>query len=121
MSYPDFVHPFHLFTDASHTAVGYILGKILDGKQDVIAYGGRELSHAETRYSTTEREALAAVDGIKHYQQYMCGDKALHSYQPWQFIMAHECERSSWSPCLLGSMSTAIRFLNHPSSQNYKW
>ena len=75
LSYPDFAHPFHLFTDASQTAVGYILGQILDGKEHVIAYSGRELSHAETRYSTTEREALAVVDGIKRYQPYLSGKK----------------------------------------------
>ena len=75
LSYPNFAQPFHLFTDASQTAVGYILGQILDGKEHVIAYGGRELSHAETRYSTTEREALAVVDGIKRYQPYLSGKK----------------------------------------------
>ena len=75
LSYPDFSHPFHLFTDASQTAVGYVLGQFLDGKEHVIAYGGRELSHAETHYSTTEREALAVVDGIKRYQPYLSGKK----------------------------------------------
>ena len=73
--YPDFAHPFHLFTDTSQTAVGYVLGQFLDGKEHVIAYGGRELSHAETHYSTTEREALAVVDSIKRYQPYLFGKK----------------------------------------------
>ena len=75
LAYPDFNLPFHLFTDASHSALGYILGQIVDGKEHVIAYGGRELSSAETRYSTTEREALAVVDGIKKYEPYLSGKK----------------------------------------------
>ena len=55
--------------------MGYVLGQFLDGKEHVIAYGGCELSHAETHYSTTEREALAVVDGIKRYQPYLSGKK----------------------------------------------
>ena len=69
--YPDFSQAFHLHTDASQYAIGYILGQHINGCETVIAYGGRELNLAETRYSTTEREALAVVNGIKHYQPYL--------------------------------------------------
>lgn len=75
LAYPIFDQPFHLYTDASQFALGYILGQNIDGKEHVIAYGGRELSHAEKSYSTTEREALAVVDGIKRYQPYIFGQK----------------------------------------------
>ena len=71
LAYPDFSQPFHLHTDASQHALGYILGQYIDGNESVIAYGGRESSLAETRYSTTEREALAVVDDINHYQPYL--------------------------------------------------
>ena len=57
------------------TALGYILGQIVDGKEVVLAYGGRELTVTEKRYSTTEREALAVVDGIKRYQPYLSGKR----------------------------------------------
>eukprot|EP00794_Sanderia_malayensis_P016269 gene16269-17909_t len=75
LAYPDFAQPFHLYIDASQHAIGYILGQVIDGYEQVIAYGGRELNLAETRYSTTEREALAVVDGIKRYQPYLYGGK----------------------------------------------
>ena len=75
LAYPDFSRPFHLYTDASQSAVGFVLGQVIDGKEHVIAYGGRELSLQETRYSTTEREALAVIDGIKRYQPYLFGRK----------------------------------------------
>ena len=75
LAYPDFHQPFHLYTDASQSAIGYVLGQVIDGKEVVIAYGGRELNSAETRYSTTEREALAVVEGIKKYQPYLTGQK----------------------------------------------
>ena len=75
LAYPDFEKPFHLYTDASKSSIGYVLGQKIDGKEHVVAYGGRELNLAETRYSTTEREALAVVDGIKRYQPYLSGAK----------------------------------------------
>ena len=75
LSYPDFTQPFHLHTDASQFALGCVLGQKIKGKEHVIAYGGRELNIAETRCSTTEREALAVVDGIKRYQPYLTGQK----------------------------------------------
>ena len=55
--------------------MGFILGQVIDGKERVIAYGGRELSLAETRYSTTEREALVVVHGINRYQPCLTGNK----------------------------------------------
>ena len=75
LAYPDFSQPFHLQTDASQHAIGYILGQIIANKETVVSYGGRELNLAESRYSTTECEALAVVDGIKRYQPYLCGRK----------------------------------------------
>ena len=73
LAYPDFSQPFHLYTDASQHALGYVLGQIREGREHVIAYGGRELNVAEKNYSTTEREALAVVEGIKRYQPYLSG------------------------------------------------
>ena len=75
LEYPDFSQAFHLHTDASQSAIGYVLGQHINGCEKVIAYGGRELNLAETRYSTTEREALAVVDGIKRYQPYLSCNK----------------------------------------------
>ena len=75
LAYPGFRQPFHLYTDASNFALGYVLGQCSKGQEHVIAYGGCELNHAETNYSTMEREALAVVDGVKRYQSYLSGTK----------------------------------------------
>ena len=37
----------------------------------MIAYNGRGLNQAEKNYSTTEREALALMEGIKKFQHYL--------------------------------------------------
>ena len=54
-------------------SLGYLLGQVQNGREVVIAYGGRKLLPAEKNYSVIEREALAVVSGIKHYQHYLYG------------------------------------------------
>lgn len=75
LAYPDFTQPFHLFVNASQTGIGLTLGQIIDGKEKVVAYTGRDFNMAERNYSATEREALAVVDGIKRFQSYLYGRK----------------------------------------------
>ena len=49
--------PFILSTDASGTAIGYILGqKDSDGKEMVVAYGSRSLRPDERKYTVSEQE-----------------------------------------------------------------
>ena len=105
LSYLEFANPFHLFTDASQTAVSFVLGQCLDGKEHVCIYSGRELSHAETSYSTIEREALAVVDGIKRYQSYLSDSKFYvhtdHGSLSWLLNMKDPTSRlARWVLCL---------------------
>ena len=71
LAYPNFCEPFLLFVDASSTGIGFTLGQVQNGKEVVIAYNGRGLNQAEKNYSTTEREALALIEGIKKFQPYL--------------------------------------------------
>ena len=73
LAYPDFKKEFLLFVDASSTGIGFTLAQNQNGKEVVIAYNGRGLNNAEQNYSTTEREALALVEGIKKFQPYLFG------------------------------------------------
>ena len=68
LAYPDFNLPFILATDASNDAIGMVLGQKQNGHEVVISYAGRKLNAAERNYSVTEREALAVVDGVQHFQ-----------------------------------------------------
>ena len=75
LAYPNFREPFLLFVDASSTGIGFTLAQIQNGKEVVISYNGRGLNQAEQNYSTTEREALALVEGIKKFQPYLHNHK----------------------------------------------
>ncbi len=48
MAYPDFSKPFIVKTDASITAIGYVLTQKVDGAERVISYGSKKLSGPQT-------------------------------------------------------------------------
>ena len=73
LAYPDFNLPFLLATDARNDAIGMVLGQKQNGHEVVISYAGRKLNPAERNYSMTERESLAVVDGVRHFQTYLYG------------------------------------------------
>lgn len=71
----DFDLPFILYTDASKYALGGILGQVQDNKSRVVAYASRTLNKHELNYSVSEKEALAIVWAVNHWQHYLLGDK----------------------------------------------
>lgn len=75
LQYPDFSEEFILTTDASAYAIGSVLSQGTPPNDLPIAYASRSLNHAESNYSTTERELLAIVWSIKHFRPYLYGRK----------------------------------------------
>lgn len=74
VAYYDPDKPIQLTTDASPVGVGAVLTQGTDTEnQQVIAYASRALSDTETRYSQTEREALAIVWACEHFHLYVYG------------------------------------------------
>ena len=71
MAYPDASHPFTIFTDASHSAIGCVLSQIQDGTERVVAYASHVLTAAEQRWSTYDRELWAIVWSIRHFRHYL--------------------------------------------------
>ncbi|VDI49285.1 Hypothetical predicted protein [Mytilus galloprovincialis] len=63
LAYPDMNKPFMLTCDASSTAIGFVLGQLdSQGREHVIAYGGRSLSRAERICRKLGRWALKLQD-----------------------------------------------------------
>ena len=72
LRYPDWSKPFILTTDASITAISFILGqKDETGKEYAIAFGGRGLRGAEKNYGISELECLAMVEGVRAFEPYL--------------------------------------------------
>ena len=60
-----------IIVDASPVGLGAILTQHQDGEKRIIAYGSRSLTDVETRYSQTEREALACLWAVQHFHYYI--------------------------------------------------
>jgi hypothetical protein len=69
LKFPNFQRPFTLSTDASGVAVA----AVLEQDSGPIIFASRSLNQAERNYSTTDREFLALVWGIKKFKQYLYG------------------------------------------------
>jgi hypothetical protein len=89
LQYPDFSKEFILTTDASNDGIGAILSQGQIGKDLPIAYASRNLNKAERSYTTSEKELLAIVWGIKHYRPYLYGRKftIVSDHKPLMWIM----------------------------------
>ena len=73
-----------MVVDASPVGLGALLTQ--EGK--IIAYASRSLTDVESRYSQTEREALALVWGCKHFHLYLFGHtfKLISDHKPLEMI-----------------------------------
>lgn len=108
LAYPDHNKPFTLTTDASGSAIGYILGQTdSTGIERVIAYGGRSLNQHERKYPVSEKEGLAIVEGIKTY--HVLGQSTLQNFhRPRRTKVAEQCETVHRKTCEMGCSPTRI-------------
>lgn len=108
LAYPDHNKPFTLTTDASGSAIGYILGQTdSTGIERVIAYGGRSLNQHERKYPVSEKEGLAIVEGIKTYHVYLASQPFKiftdHAALKWLNNVKHSTGRlARWAVLLQG-------------------
>ena len=77
---PDYSKPFKLFSDASDLAVGSCLMQEHDGILYSIAYFSKKLNTAQRNYSTIEKELLAVILSLKHFESYISPSTPTHLY-----------------------------------------
>ena len=74
LSPPEWKKEFHVTLDASGWCLGAILWQYDSKNRECpIYYASRQISQAETKYSTTEREALAVIYACKKFHHYLLG------------------------------------------------
>lgn len=64
-----------LTTDASPFGIAAVLSHYVNNEERPIAFASRSLTRAEQNYSQLDREALAIVYGVSHFQQYLIGKR----------------------------------------------
>eukprot|EP00253_Pinus_taeda_P035345 PITA_35345 len=70
---PNWTLPFHIFTDASDTAVGASLGQKEKSFNYAIYFISKNLTPAELNYTVTEKEMLAIIHVVNKFQHYITG------------------------------------------------
>jgi hypothetical protein len=73
LRFPDFIKPFEIHTDASHTQLGGVISQ--EGKP--LTFFSCPLNSAQTRYTTTERELLSIVETPKEYRNILLGHEII--------------------------------------------
>ena len=84
MSYPDFTKPFVIKSDASLSAIGYVLTQVVDGRERVISYGSKKLSVPQKNWCTYDREYWALLCAIRANTHYLRHSKftAITDHRP---------------------------------------
>ncbi len=90
---------FILTTDASDSHVGGVLSQIQpDGSNQPTGYFSKKLNPCETRYSATNKEALAVVLACRNFHHYLWGTRftVITDHQPLTSVF----KRKTKSPCM---------------------
>ncbi|KAJ0540924.1 putative nucleotidyltransferase, Ribonuclease H [Helianthus annuus] len=74
---PDWKLPFEIMCDASHFAVGAVLGQRKDKHFHPIYYASKTLYDAQENYTTTEKELLAVVFAFDKFCSYLVLSKTI--------------------------------------------
>nr|GEW35963.1 reverse transcriptase domain-containing protein [Tanacetum cinerariifolium] len=74
---PDWDMPFELMCDASDFAIGAVLGQRQDKHFRPIHYASKTMTEAESNYTTTEKEMLAAVYAFEKFRSYLITNKSI--------------------------------------------
>uniref|UniRef100_A0A2S2NBD6 RNA-directed DNA polymerase n=1 Tax=Schizaphis graminum TaxID=13262 RepID=A0A2S2NBD6_SCHGA len=96
VAFPDFTRPMYLNTDASNVAIGGELYQVLEhNERATLGYASRTLKPPETRYTTTEIEALALVYCCDKFRQYIMGNKTIVQTDHQALIFLKQCRLTS--------------------------
>lgn len=81
LSAPNFVLPFSLQVDASARGAGAVLMQAdAAGIDHPVSYFSRKFSTCQQRYSTIEKEALALLLAVQHFEVYLSSGKRIVVY-----------------------------------------
>jgi len=108
--HPDWNSPFTLTTDASLYAMGYALTQCVGGRWRIIRVNSKTLNDAQTRYSATEREALAVVWAVTDAKIYLRGRR---------FTVRVDHRALTFLDCKIPKNDKICRWFNTLSSYNF--
>lgn len=86
-----------LHVDASDNAVGAVLHQTVDGQMQPLGFYSKKLNNAQAKYSTYDRELLAAYMGIHHFRHSLEGRTftLLTDHKPLTFAFKQKQDKAT--------------------------
>lgn len=122
LSFPAMNAPLILTIDASETGIGAALGQLVEGEQEPLGFFSRKLAPSQTKYSTYDRELLAAYSAVQHFRHLLEGREVIifTDHKPLTYAFNQKLSKSSARQVrhleLISQFTTDIRFL--PGTKN---
>ena len=107
--FPNLEEQFILYTDASLTCLGGVIGQLKDGAFMPIAYGSKVLSKTEQAYESFKRELLSLKHFIEHWRYYLAYGR-FKAYVDMEALCGHNFLKKSFSAVLLRWMQTMAAY-----------
>lgn len=97
LSHPAPNAPLVLHVDASDIAVGAALHQIIDGESQPLGFYSKRLTDTQKRYSTYDRELLAAYQSVKHFRHMLEAREfvLLTDHMPLTFAFRQKQDKAS--------------------------
>eukprot|EP00253_Pinus_taeda_P033620 PITA_33620 len=116
---PNWKLPFHISTDASDTALGFVLGQ-KDLVPYAIYYTSKNLTPTELNYIVTEKEFLAVVHAINKFGHYIIGYEnfVCTDHSTIRYLMNKTVTNGRVTRWLLLLKEFNITVLDRPGKQN---
>ena len=111
-----------LADDKAHQEWGASLDDTVVYVERVISYWSRSVRSAETRYSATEREALAAKEGLVKFQPFIEGEKILlvtdHAALQWARTYENANRRLAAWGAVFSAYAPGLEIIHRPGRKH---
>ncbi|UYV73001.1 hypothetical protein LAZ67_10001455 [Cordylochernes scorpioides] len=96
LNYPQPNSTLSVLVDASNVAIGGVLQQLNETAWEPISFFSKKLSPAETKYSSFDRELLAAFLSVKHFSYFLDGKifMLFTDHKPLTYAFTSKSERS---------------------------
>lgn len=118
LTHPCALADLSLHVDASDTAVGAALHQIINGEYQPLGFYSKQLTTAQRKYSTYDRELTAMFQGVKHFR-YMLEGRTCHivtDHKPLTFAFNQKPEKAAPRQArqldFIGQITTDIRHIS---------
>lgn len=121
LAHPVIGAPLVLYVDAPNSAIGAALHQVVNGVNQPLGFFSKRLTDTEMRYSTYDRELLAAFRGVKHFNHILEGQQFILFTDHKPLTIAFKQKLDKASPRQINHLNYISQFttqIHHVSGAN---